>query len=364
MAQWILPSDDLWTLTLADTEHDFYHLPCYVELASQLDQGEPRAFYKELATGRLLIPLLVRNVPSNICPNCGFRDATSPYGFPGPLFSKNISFHDAAKGVKDFIEFGREVGLVTTFLRLHPFLSDKIWSAFSHDRQNVKIFSRGSTVSIDLTLATKELDSRLRRNHRQNIRRLNKMGFSATIDDWKTFGEFIEIYHQTMRRCGAKDYYYFDQEYFLRLRKCLGTTLHICTVKSPEGDVASGGLVVKTGNVVQAHLSATAEKYLFLSPSKLMFYAARNWAKSAGAKVFHLGGGVGGGDDSLFSFKRGLGTHEHQFKTIGIIHDLSAYDRVYESWVHTHKYEACSESVFFPFYRYSALERMNRLKVR
>jgi len=354
MAQWIYPGDKRWSNILLETEHDFYHLPCYVELASRLEQGEPTAFYTEFPTGRLLIPLLIRDVPTDLFPNAtGFLDATSPYGFPGPLFSKNISIKDAIKGIREFIAFGKKAGLVTTFLRLHPFLSNKIWSAFSHDSQNIMVINQGTTVSIDLTL--------LRRNHKKNIRRLYNHGFTARVDDWSAYPEFIDIYHQTMLRREAREYYFFAHEYFTSLRVCLGTTAHICTVTGPAGDLASGGLMVKTGRVVQGHLSATADKYLAMAPSKLMFYEARNWAKNANAEVFHLGGGVGGERDSLFLFKRGLGTHEHGFKTIGIIHDRNAYDRFYESWAHTHKANPCVETAYFPFYRHKLLEKVSLL---
>ena len=361
MTQWILPNDRLWLETLAETDHDFYHLPCYVDLTAELDNGEPMAFYTELPTGRLLIPLLIRDIPSDVCPNTSFLDATSPYGFPGPLFSKSISVRDAIKGIKRFIEFGRDNGLVTTFLRLHPFLSAKIWTVFSHDYRRIKIVSNGATVSIDLTLSVSELNNRLRRNHRQNINRLYNKGFTVLIDDWSTYPEFIDIYHETMRRCGAAKYYFFEKNYFLRLKQCLGDKLHICSILSPEGELAGGGLIVKTDDVAQAHLSATADKYRALAPSKLMFYAARNWAKSQGARIFHLGGGVGGGVDSLYQFKRGLGTQEHLFKTIGIIHDLSAYNSVYQNWLHTKKPAVYADTMFFPFYRRGSYDESNQI---
>lgn len=356
MAQWILPTDDRWKSILAEAEYDFYHLPCYAELASILDHGEPRAFYTELPTGKLLIPLLVRNIPVYIYPDTGFLDATSPYGYPSPLFSNDISICDALKGIRDFIEFGRETGLVTTFLRLHPILNSTLWQALSSDYRFIDLVNHGSTVSIDLTLDTEELNRRLRRNHKNNIKRLYKMGFSVRIDHWEDYPDFINIYYQTMHRCDATAYYFFDRDYFTRLRKCLGTKLHLCSVISPDGDMASGGLDVHIGKIMQAHLNATADKYLSMAPSKLTFYEMRNWAKAQGAKIFHLGGGVGGARDSLFFYKQGLGTHEHQFTTLGIIHDLSAYEKINENWIHTHTTPSRVDSEFFPFYRNLAID--------
>jgi hypothetical protein len=356
MAQWILPSDNRWKSLLLETKHDFYHLPCYLELASAYDHGEPKAFYTELASGRLLIPLLIRKIPSEIFPYSGLLDATSPYGYPGPLFTPGISTYDAEKGIRDFVQFGKKNGLVTTFLRLHPLLSKNIFKMLTNDYRSIIPVSHGSTVSIDLTLDTKELDSRLRKNHRRNIKKLYKMGFSSRFDNWDDYSEFIDLYHQTMHRCEASSYYFFDREYFSRLRECLGTTLHLCAIISPDGDMASGGLNVTTDDIVQGHLNATADRYLSLAPSKLMFYETRNRAKLDGANIFHLGGGVGGGRDSLFYYKLGLGTHEHQFSTIGVIHDEKAYQTIYESWTHTCESKARSDTLFFPFYRSMVLE--------
>ena len=349
MGQWILPKDKRWMAILAEAEHDFYHLPCYVELASSLDHGEPRAFYEELGTGQLLIPLLVRNMASDCVNGTSFLDATSPYGFPGPLFSKNISTQDAITGIQRFVEFGKEAHLVTTFLRLHPFQHSQIWSAYSED-ENVNIVTHGSTVSIDLTLETSELDRRLRKNHRKNIDKLKTLGFDVVIDNWQEFPAFIDIYYETMRRRGATPYYFFNEEYFTQLRHCLGSSLHLCSIFAPRGEIASAGLFVKTGDIVQAHLSSTSDKYLSNAPSKLMFCEMRNWAKAAGAKKFHLGGGIGGERDSLFLFKHGLSTHEHCFNTVGIIHDFNAYNNLYRRWLKLHV-DGSLNAGFFPFYR-------------
>jgi hypothetical protein len=356
-AQWLVPADKRWIVTLEEAEHDFYHLPCYLSLASRYDHGEPKAFYIETASGRMLIPLLVRNIPASICADGRFIDATSPYGYPGPLFSRDMSERDVINSIRHFIEFGKKAGLVTTFLRLHPFLSKKLCSAFTENDKQIKLISHGSTISIDLSLDVEELNKRLRKNHRKNIERLLKLGYFSKIDDWEDYPELIRIYHETMNRCGASDYYYFDREYFTRLRECLGTTLHLCSIMSPEGDMAGGGLVVKTGNVVQAHINATADKYLSMAPSKLMFYETRNWAKKEGARIFHLGGGVGGKRDSLFLYKRGMGTDEHHFQTIGIIHDQEMYAGLCEKWLNNTKYEVCPDSFFFPIYRNIAIDK-------
>jgi len=338
---------------LAEAQHDFYHFPCYAELSSATcDGGTPKAFFDELDTGQMLIPFLVRNLPTDISPGTSSLDAISPYGYSCPIFTSGISDTDAIKGIRNFIEFGRDAGLVTSFIRLHPLLNNRICPALYGDR-HIKQIIHGETVSIDLTLEIDELDKRLRRNHRQNIRKLKKLGFSMRQDDWEDYPAFIEIYYQTMRRCGADAEYFFDLGYFERLKNCLGTSLHICSIVSADGEVVSGGLFVKTGDIVQAHLSATSAQYLALAPSKLMFFEMRNWAKQEGATRLHLGGGKGGKRDSLFLFKKGIGTDVHHYEeAIGIVHDLAAYETLNQRWVGMSHATSFPETEYFPQYRF------------
>lgn len=353
MDRWLLPTDIQWSEMLSEADYDFYHLPCYVKLSSSLDHGDARAFHTKLASGQLLIPLLVRELPSDIHLDKVLFDATSPYGFSGPLFSNNISPTDAIKGIKDFIEFGNQVGLISTFLRLHPVLRNDIWQTFSNQNEKLRIIHHGATVSIDLTREISQLDDHLRRNHLQNIKKLIALGFKSRIDHWEDYSAIKQIYYQTMARCRAKEYYYFNDAYFDKLRQCLPDSLHICSIISPDGEIAGAGVFIKTENLVQAHLSATADKFIALAPSKFMFYEVRNWAKNAGATMFHLGGGVGGERDSLYSFKRGFATNEHDFMTVGIIHDPGAYRKACDASRQGSHSQVMTNREYFPSYRVS-----------
>src|SRR5207244_3424133 len=56
-------------------------------------------------------------------------------------------------------------------------------------------------------------------------------------------------------------------------------------------------------------------EFLSRSPTGLIFDAVRFWARENGARVFHLGGGVGSKEDSLFHFKAGFSGRRHGFGT-------------------------------------------------
>ena len=76
-----------------------------------------------------------------------------------------------------------------------------------------------------------------------------------------------------------------------------------------------------------------------------MIDAACDWAGGLGARWMHLGGGVGGAEDSLFRFKAGFSPRRHRFETWRWIVDPHAYERRCR-----HANVGADES-FFPAYR-------------
>ena len=71
-------------------QHDFYHLPGYHALAESRGEGTGRLFVYREGEYRLALPLLLRRVaaiPGMEGPGAGRMDATSVYGYAGPLAS-------------------------------------------------------------------------------------------------------------------------------------------------------------------------------------------------------------------------------------------------------------------------------------
>ncbi len=77
----LVPADGArWRRVLALARHDVYHLPEYAVIEAQRVGGEPVAFVATDGDRVWFVPLLLRPVPGT-----GRIDATSPYGYPGPL---------------------------------------------------------------------------------------------------------------------------------------------------------------------------------------------------------------------------------------------------------------------------------------
>jgi hypothetical protein len=305
-----------WTALLRDTPHDFYHLPAYAALSAAHEGGEAMAVLVESGARRLLLPFVLREIPGSR------HDAASPYGYAGPIVRARDDAPFLSQALGAAVSALRDAGVVSLFVRFHPLLDTVTPDGVG------EVVLHGDTVSIDLTLPTTVLWSQMRHNHQRDIRKAVKNGFTARMDpEFGHYDAFKRLYRATMDRRSATAYYYFDDAYFDGLRDALGGRLHLCIVEG-AGEVAAAGLFVETGGIVQYHLGGSDERLARNEPSKLMVSFATGWAKTRGNRRLHLGGGVGGANDSLLYFKSGFSPDRHPFRTLRVVIDRPEYDRL------------------------------------
>lgn len=248
-----------------------------------------------------------------------------------------------------FSQAAHRRGIVTAFWRLHPLLPLEHRALENFGQLN----RHGETVYFDLTQSKDDLWSQVSTNHRRNIKKLVRLGFRISFDDWTRLPDFINLYHATMRRVEAGDAYFFSCEYFEDLRAKLGDRLHLVCALTETGAVAAGGLFISTDEIVQYHLGGTASAHLSLSPFKLVIDFMWRWAQDGSYRALHLGGGVGGTEDSLFHFKAGFSSTRGEFYTCRIIVDHER-NRILEQAVGVQISPSNpNESVFFPRYRHA-----------
>ncbi|MEZ4596743.1 MAG: GNAT family N-acetyltransferase [Chloroflexota bacterium] len=98
-------------------------------------------------------------------------------------------------------------------------------------------------------------------------------------------------------------FYRFDGRHFETLegRSRAGSRLAMVRL---HGETGAAGLFFREAGLVQYHLSGTDARYRGHQPTKLMVHAVARWAKERGDRWFHLGGGVGSGDDARCSTSR------------------------------------------------------------
>jgi Acetyltransferase (GNAT) domain len=327
-----------WASFLREAPHDFYHLPGYVALCAAQELGEPRAVHVVDGERSMLLPLVIRDIPGS-----DGSDATSPYGYPGPLVSGTDDPGFLSEALIAGMATLRAAGIVSVFVRLHPLLNP------SPPEGVGDVVFHGDTVSVDLALPRTTHWAQLRGNYRRAINKAIQIGFVARIDrDFEQFDAFKGLYQATMVRHSASPYYFFKDAYFDGLRDALGGSLHLCVVEK-DGVIAAAGLFAETNGIVQYHLGGTDEGFARVEPTKLLLHFASGWAKERGNRHLHLGGGVGGADDSLLLFKAGFSPLRHAFHTWRAVIDEAEYRRL----VRAHDPSADPEILggFFPPYR-------------
>jgi hypothetical protein len=336
----IAPNDPRWAKALSCAPHDFYALPQYAHITETWEHGFATAFYAEEDGSVFLVPLIRRPLPRSAGHLELGTDLTSPYGYPSVVVAGDDAW--LSRALEAFRATSVEEGVVTAFLRLHPLfpLSLKLLS------QVGAVISHGETVYIDLTRSEEQLWSETRPRYRSYIRRLQRDGFEVSVDDWEGYDAFIAAYYQTMARLGAPHYYRFPRSYFYDLRYHLGPYLHLCQVFAPDGDLASAALFASCNGILQYHLSASIDSHQADAPSKLLIHFMRRWGQRSGHTALHLGGGVGGAEDSLFLFKSGFAHTRAGFHTVRILFDDAAYQKLTAHLKHN-----INALDFFPLYR-------------
>jgi hypothetical protein len=312
------PGDTAWADALSRVRHDVYHLPEYVRLDAGLTNSTPVAFRYAEAGRVLLLPLLLRTIPDS-----DLRDATSPYGYPGPVSDAGLDdFGFWSRGFRAMTELLAGWRVVTAFVRLHPlfpFPAQALAEAGT-------VVHHGETVSVDLALSPEDIWRQTHRTHRNQINKSKRAGVSILIDDWTHFDDWITTYHATMRRVGASDFYFFTADHFHRLRAALGPHAHLAVALSGD-DVLGGNLFFEYDGIMHTHLQSTRDGDIHWA-DKLLYDEVRRWGRTRGNTIYHLGGGLGGATDSLFLYKAAFAAGRHPFHTWRVITDARAFEKL------------------------------------
>lgn len=333
-----------WVDLMNSCRYDVYHLPAYAELDAAQLEGVALGWYYECRGISALIPFVEREFLSE-------KDLTSPYGYPGIIVNSSVSDQELIKLLIAFNSEAVDAGYVSSFIRLNPFLND--WNLTNVIKESgihnfmEQVFP-GITFSLNLDVEKAHLGFSL--NHKRNLQKLHRSGYSARVNFLNDLPLFIEAYHQTMLRRKARGYYFFSDGYFETLKAIAGDNLILISVLNAEGEFVSGGLFTIFNRLMQYHLGATIDKAVSLSPSKLMIEMAIEVGIKSGAEVIHFGGGIGANNnDGVYRFKQGFAGNRHQFSCLRFIHDYEKYIRLTDQTVTNGI--SLNDNKFFPLYR-------------
>ena len=328
------PKDQWNAIIRSMNRYDFYHLAEYHQLESS---GQPLLLYFSSGGKDVALPVILRPIQGT-----DFYDLTSVYGYAGPLFNQEKPDKQViTEFQKELLQFFDSRQIVSVFSRMHPLFSNQelLLSGLG------EVIDTNQTVGIDLSLPEREQKRQYARSLKNQINRLKRRG--TIVKEAKTKEEmdaFIAIYKENMKRVNALEMYFFPNDYFYRFMEELPASLFLAY---HENQAISGSLFTRCNGIVQPHLSATRNEYLRWSPLKLVWDCIRIDSTQKKENWLHLGGGVGGADDSLFQFKTQFSHLRFTFKTWRYIHN----EEIYTQLVSRKYSEQIPQSSFFPLYR-------------
>lgn len=335
----VITDKEKWDACIKQSNnYDFYHTYGYHHIAKYNNETPLLLKY----TGKdfiIALPLLVRNING-----CEYKDATSAYGYVGPIVTGTIPDHfDNSEFIEKITDYFKNNNIISVFGRLNPYIDSQknILKGFG------QTIHQGKVVNIDLNQNPDVLRANYRSRLKTHINKARKSCFIKTGNSKADIDKFIELYYENMDRVNAKKSYYFSKEYFHDLAKNDSfTTTILSAVHNETQEVIASSMFISVGSIVHYHLSGAKTEYLDLMPTKLLIDEMRLLAAEQGFTFFNLGGGLGGrDDDSLFDFKSSFSKDFKDFYLWKLVIDKKACEQL------TKEKGIAQETEFFPSYR-------------
>jgi serine/alanine adding enzyme len=304
---------------------DVYYSRGFVRASALLTGGEPLLLRLAGAGGDVFFPCILRSEPT---------DAVTPYGYGGPA---------GAGGSPPLAEFPAAYqswcearGVVSSFVVFHPLLGNAGSAAAGGFRRT----ALAGTVAWPLE---GDLLAGMHKHHRRLVRRAQADGYELDVRPSPAdLTAFVDVYGQTMRRAGAAPFYLFPPPYWDALRA--GVKLVRVDVRR-AGELIASVLGMGEPPWLHYHLGGASDAGRGTGASHLALYGLARWGRENGFTTLHLGGGVGGREDSLLDYKLRFAPGGLVGAAIGkAVHDLPAYLRLTGG-------DAVDWDGFFPAYR-------------
>lgn len=327
-------------------EYDVYYLSGYVRAFEIHGDGEPQLLYYEANGLRAIYVYFKRTTAIE-----GIFDSITPYGYGGVLFeggstdSPTVYAEELKAFWAAYVEKMKELNIVDNFVRYHPVLANAVPM-----KEVSEVIDLGKTVAFHLDSPEVIWENIIPKN-RNMIRKAEKNGIEIHhAHDMELFKDFIRIYNATMDKDNAEEYYYFGEEFYKSIHEDLDGNYEMFYA-TLDGQIIAMSIMLFANKQMHYHLSGSMMEYRNLAPSNLLLYKAAVWGSEQGYKTFHLGGGVGSGEDNLYKFKAAFNRKsDYQFSIAKMVFDQEKYDALVEERA-ARDPEFNRESKFFPLYR-------------
>lgn len=318
--------DSLWwqiyTEKVGPALKDVYFSREYYKLyENEISSAEAFVFIK--ADNVFYLPYL-----KNAISGTPYFDFETAYGYGGPLAvcsDENIMREAWSR----FYEHCKDCGMIAGFLRFNPVLGNHVlvhpdFVEVIYDREIVKL-----TLDRPYEAIWKDYSD----DNKNKIRKAVRSGIKIRIDrSPKSLESFRRMYHDTMDRVGAEQFYYFKPEYFETIGVLLPGNYAVFTALK-DGVEVGGSIALYTADILNYHLSATMKEYMSLGVANLLRDECIKFALANRIRVINFGGGrVSSPDDSLFRFKRSFSKETAKFFIGKVIIEDRIYSRACLEW--------------------------------
>lgn len=319
---------------------DVYYLNGYVKAFMIHGDGIPQLLYYESDGMRAIYVYMLRETSI-----ADYHDSITPYGYGGVLFDRNATTYEVEIFWKEYLEKMKQLGIVDNFVRYHPVLDNaKSMKTIS------TVIDLGHTIAFDLASPEVIWDNITSKN-RNMIRKAEKNGIVIKhCKNLDMFDCFMRIYNGTMDKDHAEEYYYFKEKFYESIHNDLHDHYEMFYADL-DGKIIAMSIILYGNGQMHYHLSGSLSEYRHLAPTNLLLYKAALWGSEQGFNTFHLGGGVGSGEDNLYKFKAAFNRNSnYQFSIGKMIFDEKKYRELVELRA-ANDTSFDSQSHFFPLYR-------------
>ncbi|MDD4096328.1 MAG: GNAT family N-acetyltransferase, partial [Oscillospiraceae bacterium] len=309
------------------TDYDVYYLSGYTKAFQLHGDGEPLLFYYNTDDFRAINVVMKRDIARDSHFNGKLEsgthfDLSTPYGYGGFLIEGTVTDSNITKLDEAYSSYCSGNHIVSEFVRFHPVNRNADVNKKIYD-----VTDLGNTVTVDLS-SKEQIWDNLSSKNRNVIRKAMKSGVTVHCGNSPDLlDDFIRLYEQTMRKDNATPYYYFSREFYISVLEDLKGNMTFFYAVFEE-KIISMSMILFGNRKMHYHLSASDQNYQYMAAGNLMLHEAACWGCENGLQSFHLGGGVGSGEDGLYKFKKAFNRNSDTVFSIGKkIFDKEKYDR-------------------------------------
>lgn len=282
-------------------DYDIYYMSGYVKGFRIHGDGEPLLFYYEDKDIRGINVVMKRDISldlhfNNKINENKYFDFATPYGYGGWIIEGE---GNAQKLFDEYEKWCKKNNIISEFVRFHPVIENHIFS-----KDFYEVIALGNTVTMDLS-SPEIIWSNITSKNRNVIRKAQKNNIKIYASrNPEIFKIFHSIYNETMDKDNADNYYYFNEEFYESILEDIPYNSLIFYAQMEDGTIIATAIILMVNGKVSYHLSGSLREFQQFAPSNLLLYEVAMWGNQNGYKTFHLGGGVGSGEDNLLKFKK------------------------------------------------------------